>query len=650
MGVKRSDKDKNLAKKSLGSYLHMNRDWWRISQKKLARGLCYSGMIDEIEKGEKGVKWLLAERILRRIQVESGWYECYLNLRDYTEWKSQEEIITALEQNDAERMAILLKEYAKNDKLEESAWEEGRKESVSKRLQWQFYLTMYGICRKLQNAPREELLEIFSKALQLTIPGYEEEFLCDLVLCAEEINLMLEYAQCLPEVEGIRLCLQIKRYLEDTRMEDITRVLNYPKTILILGRMLLQQERNEEWKYNEILKVTEPAFELMRKTKRIYYLGELMEVIKEAEKQISILKGEDIRKEGTREITERVWKYFPELSVRMGVPTEQTDAYLYRRQDVYYIGDCIRMRRRQKGITQRELCEGICNIETLQALENRRGKKRRSTHPVYIQELCERLGLSPEMIHTELVTSNLEGRKLEREIGYTANKGEFRLNLQQLEKLKTLIDMSEPINQQWVLRTEGLAKYELGEISREKYEEMIKQAWEYTLPLTVLEDLDKQEYYLTNSEMECIYYLSRPYYYLQEPAKAGEMMRGVFDLEKGFEEEGQERVHIRTYELYTVYMAGILHEQGEYEQGKQYAKKVIKLCLEMKRVNILNLALYSWMKSNIKIQNKKTELKEAEYNWKKDLENCLALSQFCKNSENEKFFKRILENINEERN
>lgn len=641
MGIKRSDRDKNLAKKSLGSYLHMNRDWWRISQQKLARGLCYSGMIDEIERGEKGVKWLLAERILRRIQVESGWYECYLNLRDYTEWKSQEEIITALEQNDAGKMAILLKEYAKNDKLEESVWEEGKKEDVSKRLQWQFYLTMYGMCRKLQNAPGEELLEIFSKALQLTVPGYEEESLCDLVLCAEEINLMLEYAQCLPVIEGIGFCLQIKRYLENTRMEDMIRVLNYPKTILVLGRMLLQREIGEEWKYNEILKISEPAFELMRKTKRIYYLGELIEIVKEAEKQISILRGENIEKEGTGEITEKIWKCFSELSVRMGVRTEQTDAYLYRRQDVYYIGDCIRMRRRQKGITQRELCEGICNIETLQALENRRGKKRRSTHPVYIQELCERLGLSPEMIHTELVTSNLEGRKLEREIGYTANKGEFRLNLQQLEKLKTLIDMSEPINQQWVLRTEGLVKYELGEISREKYEEMVKQAWEYTLPLTVLEDLDKQEYYLTNSEMECIYYLSRPYAQ-QEPTKAGEMMKGVFHLEKGFEEKGQEKVHIRTYELYMGYRAGILHEQGEYEQGKQYAEKVIKLCLQMKRVNILNGALYEWLRNNIKLQAKIAEPKKNAYDWKKDLEFCLDLSRFCYNDKEELFFKKIL--------
>ena len=43
-------------------------------------------------------------------------------------------------------------------------------------------------------------------------------------------------------------------------------------------------------------------------------------------------------------------------------------------------------------------------------------------------------------------------------------------------------------------------------------------------------------------------------------------------------------------------------------------------------------------------------IEKARYDWKEDLENCLALSQFCQNGENEKFFKQILENINEERN
>lgn len=203
MGVKKSDRDKNLLKKSFGSYLHINREWWGISQNKLARGLCYGSMIDRIEKGEKSVKWLLAERILRRVQVESGRYEYHLNIQNYMEWKSQEKIITALEQSNVEEMAVLLEEYANNYKLLEKEVKE-EKENVSKRLQLQFYLTMYGMYRKLRNASREELLEIFSRALQLTVPEYKKELLCELVLCAEEINLMLEYAQCLPANEGIK--------------------------------------------------------------------------------------------------------------------------------------------------------------------------------------------------------------------------------------------------------------------------------------------------------------------------------------------------------------------------------------------------------------------------------------------------------------
>ena len=64
---------------------------------------------------------------------------------------------------------------------------------------------------------------------------------------------------------------------------------------------------------------------------------------------------------------------------------------------------------------------------------------------------------------------------MEREIRHAANNGEFDKNLEQLDELKTLIDMSDPINRQWVLRTEGMARYRLGQIGFKEYEELILQ-------------------------------------------------------------------------------------------------------------------------------------------------------------------------------
>ena len=100
-------------------------------------------------------------------------------------------------------------------------------------------------------------------------------------------------------------------------------------------------------------------------------------------------------------------------------------------------------------------------------------RKKCSTQPFYIQEMCTVLGLSPLCERTELAAPSFEARKLEREIRHAANNGEFDKNLEQLDELKTLIDMSDPINRQWVLRTEGMARYRLGQIGFKEYEGLI---------------------------------------------------------------------------------------------------------------------------------------------------------------------------------
>ena len=38
----------------------------------------------------------------------------------------------------------------------------------------------------------------------------------------------------------------------------------------------------------------------------------------------------------------------------------------------YLLGDCIREQRERLGVTQEELCEGICSVPTLSKIENGR--------------------------------------------------------------------------------------------------------------------------------------------------------------------------------------------------------------------------------------------------------------------------------------
>ncbi|MDE7327940.1 MAG: hypothetical protein K2N63_16960 [Lachnospiraceae bacterium] len=636
--------NQNQSDRNYGSYLRINRNFMDITAHRLAEGLCGRSMICEIEAGKKSAGRLLRERLLRRSGVARDEYESYLDYEDSCEWKMQEEILDDLETGNIGHMEEALNKYADRYGLEKDLSVSQNKSylqagNVTKRLRRQFYLGMLGMCRRLKGAEQEELEVIFETAVWQTVPGIHKSLLAGSVLCAEEINLILEYARCLPEEKSIKQCRELDQYLQGARMEERVKVLNYPKLLFVLGGLLLNREGAGRKECEEVIKLCDRAVELLRKEKRAYYLFELFGIKKAALKR---LKGQEPQKENCvdkmlKEMNQ--WNTaFDHLYRMFGIRREQgSDAYLYREQDVYEVGDMIRARRKMLQITQKEFQEQItCTLETLQNLE----RKKCSTHPFYVQEMCTKLRLSPVCERTELMAASFKARKLEREIRHAANNGEFEKNLEQMEELKTLIDMSNPINQQWVLRTEGMAKYRLGQISYNEYEEIIRQSLQCTLPLSVLEYPDEKECYLTNSEMECIYHYSL-LVSREDPKEAYRRMKVVFRLEKEFEAEGREVNHIRTYELYTGYKARLLYQLGEYEMSKQYIEKIIKMCLQMGRINIIDSLLYTWL-CNYESKEMRTEPGGESYYLEKGLQCCLNLNRFCQNGMQEGFLKRII--------
>lgn len=690
-----------------GSYLKENRKRWEITTKKLSEGLCTKSLISSIETGKKSAGFVLRERLLRRSGVVSEDYESYLNYDDSMEWKLREEILDALEARDTKKMKKLLGKYADRYGLEKNVFwkndtfQEKRKgaeeqkevedpksaesqervekrkraekpkeiekqkgaekrigaenqketekkektEDATKRLRRQFYLGMLGMCHRLAGAAAEELAGIFDTAVQQTVPRIHEGMLVEFVLCAEEINLVLEYARCLPGDDAIWQCRQLEQYLRNARMEDSVKALNYPKIIFILGQLLLDRKGIGKQEYREIIQLCDRGIELLQKTKRVYYLWELFGVKKAA----VVRAGEQGLEKGIwvqymlKEMEE--WTVpFGHLYEKFSIKKEQgSDAYLYRGQDIYDVGDVIRIRRKMLGMTQEKFQEKLtCTLETLQNLE----KKKHGTQPFYLQQMCIQLGLSPVCERTELVAASWEARTLEREIRYTANTWDFKKNLEQMKQLKKMIDMSHPINQQWVLRTEGMAKYREEQIKYEEYEEMIKQSFMYTLPLSVMEYPDEKECYLTNSEMEGIYH----YALLvgdENPEEAYRRMKVVFRLEGEFEREGREVNHIRTYELYMRYKAKLLSLMGEYRAAQQYAERTIYMCLRMGRINLVDSILYTWIR-NKEIQSKKAEPTSEKHDLKMELQCCLGLSQFCQNSKQENFFEEIINKMTKE--
>ena len=77
-----------------------------------------------------------------------------------------------------------------------------------------------------------------------------------------------------------------------------------------------------------------------------------------------------------------------------------------------FLGDVIRQRRLELGLTQEELCEGICEPMTISRFENGRQTPSRNR----IRALLQRLGLPDDRFYGLLNAKELEISNLEKEI------------------------------------------------------------------------------------------------------------------------------------------------------------------------------------------------------------------------------------------
>ena len=82
--------------------------------------------------------------------------------------------------------------------------------------------------------------------------------------------------------------------------------------------------------------------------------------------------------------------------------------YLYVEKGVSCVSDVIRIRRKMLGMSVAKLSDGICTERTLRRIENRQS----TSQMAIVTELFGRLGLSPELTRTDLVTEKPEARQL----------------------------------------------------------------------------------------------------------------------------------------------------------------------------------------------------------------------------------------------
>ena len=170
-----------------------------ISQEQLSEGLCSPSMLCKFENGEREAEKLLQNRFLTRLGAVPENYENFLFYEEYCHWEKRQGILYNILEEDMTQAKLLLEEYRTCYDMEDA-------------LEQQFYLAMLAQIKRYEGSTKEELAELFGKALDLTVPQVERYGVMQRVLSLEELNLLLEYVYC--SASGLERYEEILAYVE----------------------------------------------------------------------------------------------------------------------------------------------------------------------------------------------------------------------------------------------------------------------------------------------------------------------------------------------------------------------------------------------------------------------------------------------------
>ena len=214
-----------------------------------------------------------------------------------------------------------------------------------------------------------------------------------------------------------------------------------------------------------------------------------------------------------------------------------------------FLGEVIRQRRQELGLTQEEVCEGICEPMTISRFENGRQTPSRNR----VRALLQRLGLPDDRFYGLLSAKELEISRLEKEIvscnvRFERAEGEEKKAaraeaLSKLQALEQVIDGDDTLSQQLILRSRYLLGTEQGRYNFETGMDLLLEAMRLTKPRFDLRQIEKGLY--TEQEVKLLNNMALCYSRAGKHVEALDILRQLLRyLQTEWEKIPPHRAHI----------------------------------------------------------------------------------------------------------
>lgn len=594
----------------------------KVSLDQLAMGLMSASQLVKIENGERPINKNIRDRLLERLGIAKELYENLLDLCDFEEWDYKKKILSAIQNKKIEDAYRLLKEYKAH--LREND-----------RINHQFILAMWGEVLKQEGASKEKIAECYRKAVILTIPDAEKVWSEKRPLSVLEMNLLLETIIYGNNMDYLHKCRVLMEYIDTGYYDEIMKAKIYPKIVYYyLKKQILFKEYWNMETQTENLKICEKAIDKLRDAGRTYYLVELLEI------EIQILETmpedavtEHLEKNEADKINAReLMSVIKNLYAEYEVPAYMQDCtYFYQQKWIFSMKDVLRTRRAMFGLTQEQLCEGICSVKSLRRSEKGQTDMQRET----LKKILNRLGLSGQMQWSRLITSDREVIRMAEELTDYINDRKFSMASKQLESMKSRIDLDIPQNKQYFLEKQALLEFEQGKVTREEFVKMEKEALECTLRAENL--YRKENVYLTEREIICI---SNSWKGMEgkEKKESINLILRLYDyyaLNNGLSQA------ISVYEIVTEAAVNELGNNGEHVRAEEIDRKSIKASLSCRRVWDIHYKIYDILWNEKKLM-KKSGKRVSNNRMNTELKRCIIMSHYVKRYFYENVYKEKL--------
>ncbi len=638
-----------------GEFLREEREEQGIDSEILCEGLCSSSMIVKIESGERAADKLMRGRLFGRLGLAERAFEDFVPVEEYEEWRKRECIVNAVEKGATALAGKLLRQYKK-------VWTE------ENRLEHQQILCLGVQCMIRAGSPAEEIVTAQEEALRLTVPRWRKVPLQELLLSMEELDMILE---CLRWQQSSKVAdyLELLHYIRHSRLGEDIRARIYPKACWYTCRKLLasMEEQEKLQVFCQALELCNQAIQLLRSQRKMFYLWELLGLRKKLIEQVrekqehsqSEQRAEVSGEQQTGQDTAALARWYQascdwqealrqvcyevlELDGQEDGAREAAEellrtkdsCYVYRDKEVYCFSEVIRRRRIMLGLSQEQLCDGICSLKTMRRLE--KGQTR--TQPYIVHRMLRRVGLTGEYQSMRLVGVNRRSWKLTEELEHCSDERKREQAEEFLAQLKEKIPVEHPINRQYILRQETILANQKQTLPPEEYIGRMIEALECTMPLQGVDREGKK--YLTTHEILCVYSIMLKLEESTGNQKYSQMFQEIYS---DYEEEGTLFSWIRQYELVMSHIASELGNMGEYEASNALGRKIMRYDLMCRRLSMLHINYHSNMWNEK--QGMDWSDPEQVQRYKKKLQTCIVLARLEQSPFYEAYYKGELSRV-----